>query len=135
MRRISIIVTAHNEETTIIPLLESVQEAINNIPDATFEVIVIDDASTDDTASLLRNNTNFYDQSIILSKRSGKGGAVLRGLEKATSHFIVFQDADLEYDPKYYSKLLMPILEFDADVLVGSRFIAPQWTRVDYFGT
>ena len=97
--------------------------------------MVIADASTDHTACLLRNNTNFYDQSIILSKRSGKGGAVLRGLERATGDFIVFQDADLEYDPKDYSKLLMPILEFDADVLVGSRFIAPQWTRVDYFGT
>ena len=62
MKRISIIVPAHNEETTIIPLLASVQEAINNIPEAIFEVIVIDDASTDDTASLLRNNTNLYDQ-------------------------------------------------------------------------
>jgi len=133
MKRISIIVPAHNEETTIIPLLESVQEAINNIPDATFEVIVIDDASTDQTATLLRNNTNIYDQSIILSKQSGKGGAVLRGLEKATGDFILFQDADLEYDPRDYSKLLMPILEFDADVVVGSRLIAPQWTRVHYF--
>ena len=133
MKRISIIVPAHNEETTIIPLLESVQEAINNIPDATFEVIVIDDASTDDTASLLRNNTNLYNQFIILSKQSGKGGAVLRGLEKASGDFILFQDADLEYDPRDYSKLLMPILEFDADVVVGSRLIAPQWTRVHYF--
>ena len=133
MKRISIIVPAHNEETTIIPLLESVQEAINNIPDATFEVIVIDDASTDDTASLLRNNTNLYNQFIILSKQSGKGGAILRGLEKASGDFILFQDADLEYDPRDYSKLLMPILEFDADVVVGSRLIAPQWTRVHYF--
>ena len=90
MKRISIIVPAHNEETTIIPLLESVQEAINNIPDATFEVIVIDDASTDHTASLLRNNTNVYDQFIKLSKQSGKGGAILRGLEKASGDFILF---------------------------------------------
>ena len=133
MKRISIIVPAHNEETTIIPLLASVQEAINNIPDATFEVIVIDDASTDDTASLLRNNTNLYNQFIILSKQSGKGGAVLRGLEKASGDFILFQDADLEYDPRDYSKLLMPILEFDADVVVGSRLIAPPWTRVHNF--
>jgi len=133
MKKISLIVPAHNEETTIIPLLESVQEAINNIPDATFEVIVIDDASTDHTASLLRNNTNLYNQFIILSKQSGKGGAVLRGLEKASGDFILFQDADLEYDPRDYSKLLMPILEFDADVVVGSRLIAPQWTRVHYF--
>ena len=133
MKRISIIVPAHNEETTIIPLLASVQEAINNIPDATFEVIVIDDASTDHTASLLRDNTNFYDQLIILGKQSGKGGAVSRGLEKAGGDFILFQDADLEYDPRDYSKLLMPILEFDADVVVGSRLIAPPWTRVHNF--
>ena len=95
--------------------------------------MVISDASTDHTACLLRNNTNLYNQFIILSKQSGKGGAVLRGLEKASGDFILFQDADLEYDPRDYSKLLMPILEFDADVVVGSRLIAPQWTRVHYF--
>ena len=133
MKRISIIIPAHNEEASIIPLLESVQGALNEIGNVTFEVIVVNDGSTDQTGTLLTENTALYNRLISLREQSGKGGAVLRGLEKATGDFILFQDADFEYDPRDYPKLLKPILEFDADVVMGSRFIAPQWTRVHYF--
>ena len=129
----SIIVPAHNEEATIIPLLQSVQESIKKISNVSFEVIVINDCSVDRTGSLLENNQPLYDHLISLTQRSGKGGAVLQGLEKATGDFILFQDADLEYNPQDYEKLLRPITEFNADLVIGSRFLAPEWTRVQYF--
>ena len=129
----SIIVPAHNEEATIIPLLQSVQESIKKISNVSFEVIVINDCSVDRTGSLLENNQPLYDHLISLAHRRGKGGAVLQGLEKATGDFILFQDADLEYNPQDYEKLLRPITEFNADLVIGSRFLAPEWTRVQYF--
>ena len=127
------IVPVYNEEATIIPLLKSVQSEIKKNVSASFEVIVIDDCSTDHTAPLLRGELALYDQLISMSERGGKGGAVLRGLEKAEGEFILFQDADLEYSPQDYNKLLKPVIEFEADVVMGSRFLAPEWTRVHYF--
>ena len=124
---------ARNEETTIIPLLEAVQQSIRTIANATFEVIVVDDASTDHTPSLLSENKGLYDELIALKDHSGKGGAVIRALQIASGDFVLFQDADLEYDPREYKKLLVPVVEFNADVVMGSRFLAPEWTRVHYF--
>ena len=97
------------------------------------EVIVIDDCSTDKTLTLLEKNNNLYDELIKLSKNSGKGEAVKKGLMKASGQYILFQDADLEYDPKDYKKLLEPVLLFDADLVIGSRLSASQLTRVYYF--
>ena len=97
------------------------------------EVIVIDDCSTDKTLNLLGKNKNLYDELIKLPKNSGKGEAVRKGLMKASGQYVLFQDADLEYDPKDYKKLLEPVLLFDADLVIGSRLSASQLTRVYYF--
>jgi len=133
MIKISILIPVYNEEATIICLLKSVQKEISTIKTVTFEIIVIDDCSIDNTSKLLKENVNLYNHIISLEKNQGKGGAILQGLEKAKGEYILFQDADLEYSPKDYKALIRPIVDFDVDVVMGSRFLAPQFTRVHYF--
>ena len=133
MINITILVPAHNEEATIIPLLKSVQKEISKITTVSFEIVVIDDFSQDNTNKLLRENETLYNSLVSLENNQGKGGAVLRGLEKAKGDYILFQDADLEYSPKDYKSLIVPIVDFDVDVVMGSRFVAPPYTRVHYF--
>ena len=131
MIKLSVIVPAYNEEKTIIKLLKKVRDVeINGV---TKEIIVIDDCSVDNTLSLLEENKILYDFLIKLPKNSGKGEAVKNGLLKASGQYILFQDADLEYDPNDYKKLLEPVIRFDADLVIGSRLIASQLTRVYYF--
>ena len=131
MLKISVIIPAFNEEATIVPLLELV--AAQNIENVAFEVIVVDDGSKDRTIELLENRTELYSKLVRLTKNGGKGAAVKAGLTEATGDYILFQDADLEYDPGDYAALLFPLLKFDADIVMGSRFIAPKYTRVSYF--
>ena len=131
MIKISIIIPVFNEEKTIIKLLEKVNNVILDGIDK--EVIVIDDCSTDSTQLLLKKNKKLFNKLIQLKVNSGKGAAVRKGLLQATGKYILFQDADLEYDPQDYSKLVEPILRFDADVVMGSRLSASQLTRVYYF--
>ena len=133
MIKISILIPVYNEEATIIYLLKSVQKEIRKIKTVTFEIIVIDDCSIDNTNKLLKENGNLYNHMISLETNHGKGGAILQGLEKAKGDYILFQDADLEYSPKDYKTLILPIVDFDVDVVIGSRFLAPQFTRVHYF--
>ena len=133
MKKISIIVPAHNEEQTIVPLLQAVRRAIEELSIPLFEVIVIDDGSNDTTRALLLAAPELYDHLIVLDHQHGKGGAVLKGLQRATGEFVLFQDADLEYDPRDYAALIEPVTEHGAQVVIGSRFIAPRMTRVFYF--
>ena len=131
MIRISIIIPAFNEENTIIALLNKVDKV--KVEGVQKEIIVIDDASKDNTLNLLKNNNKLYSKLIEFKKNKGKGAAVKSGLEKATGDYILFQDADLEYDPNDYVKLLEPVIRFNADIVIGSRLSAPQLTRVYYF--
>ena len=131
MLKISIIIPAFNEESTIIELLKKVREVETEGFEK--EIIVVDDCSSDDTILLLERNKNLYTKLIKSKVNSGKGGAVKKGLLNATGEYILFQDADLEYDPSDYQKLLKPVLNFKADIVIGSRLAASQLTRVYYF--
>ena len=131
MPKLSIIIPAHNEEATILGVLESVNG--QRIDGVETEIVVIDDGSTDATGAILAANDSLYGTLIRLPSNQGKGAAVKAGLERATGDYVLFQDADLEYDPNDYAKLLMPVLRFDADVVIGSRLLAPSFTRVHYF--
>ncbi len=128
---ISIIIPAFNEEATIIELLNSVNEQNNK--DYELEIIVIDDNSTDSTRQLLQENSVLYTKLICLEKNLGKGGAVREGLKNSTGSYVLFQDADLEYNPFEYKKIFKIIDEFSADVIIGSRFLSPEFTRVHYY--
>ncbi|OUV03014.1 MAG: glycosyltransferase [bacterium TMED80] len=129
--KLSIIVPAYNEQNTIVHILEKVNKQNNK--DCNLEVIVIDDNSTDSTKELLENNPSLYTKFISLEKNLGKGGAVKAGLKFATGSHILFQDADLEYNPEEYEKIIKIIKNFDADLVIGSRFLSPEYTRVHYF--
>lgn len=131
MTKVSILVPAYNEQATIVELLEKVAQ--QKIESVEFEVIVIDDGSKDRTVELLKARPELYTKLIKQSKNGGKGAAVKIGMKEATGDYILFQDADLEYDPADYSKLMLPVLRFDADVVMGSRFLAPEFVRVSYF--
>ena len=131
MIKLSIIIPAYNEQNTIIDVLEKVNEV--NIKGVDKEIIVIDDSSTDDTLSLLEERNDLYSNLIRQKVNGGKGAAVKAGLLASNGEYILFQDADLEYDPNDYNKLIEPVLRFDADVVMGSRLVASQITRVSYF--
>ena len=131
MVSVSVVVPVYNEERTIVTILERVKAV--SVPGVTFEVIVVDDGSKDRTREILDSRPDLYSQFIKHARNRGKGGAVKTALAAATGDFVLFQDADLEYDPAEYPKLLKPVLQFDADVVMGSRFVAPELTRVFYF--
>ena len=129
--KISVIIPTFNEENTIIELLKRVKKQSDE--GSNLEVIVVDDCSTDNSKKLLTENPDLYNKLILLNKNLGKGGAVREGLLNATGEYILFQDADLEYNPKDYKKIFNIIHEHKADVIIGSRFLSPKYTRVHYF--
>ena len=128
---VTVIIPNFNEEKTIIEILKRVNNQKSEYMD--MEIIVIDDCSTDRSKELLKENPNLYTKLIELDKNLGKGGAVKEGLLNASGEYILFQDADLEYDPTDYKKIFRIIKDYDADVIIGSRFLSPEHTSVHYF--
>jgi glycosyltransferase involved in cell wall biosynthesis len=128
--KISIIIPCYNEAKTISEIVEKVNEQ-------TFfkkEIIVIDDFSTDGSREILKSFLQDKVTTIIFNdKNYGKGYSLKQGIKKATGDIILIQDADLEYDPSDYSKLIDPILKGFADVVYGSRFIGSDEKRVLLF--
>lgn len=131
MIRLSVIVPAYNEIATIEKILTRIRE--QKIQDVEIEIVVVDDGSTDGSREFLSENPSLYDTLLENPQNLGKGGAVKRAIEVSSGEYILFQDADLEYDPADYGKLTFPVLNFEADVVMGSRFLAPAWTRIFYF--
>ena len=130
-KKLSIIIPVYNEEGTIRPILKKINELkIDNID---FEVIIINDGSTDNSVKIIKENNELYNQFINLEKNSGKGFAIKSGLKLVTGDYVILQDADLEYDPSEYTKLLNPIISNKADVVYGSRFLGNDERRVLYF--
>lgn len=130
MNRLSIIIPCYNESLTIVSIIEKI---LNN-KQFDYEIIVIDDFSTDGSREILKTLVNKKIQHLILNdKNYGKGYSVRQGINKATNDILLIQDADLEYDPLDYGKLVKPILDGHAEVVFGSRFVGSQEKRVLYF--
>ena len=128
--KLSIIIPCFNELKTI----EEIIKKIISVIKFDYEIIVVDDFSSDGSRDKIEQIKNIYNLKLIFNEKNyGKGYSVKKGLEKATGDIIIIQDADLEYDPKDYSKLLEPIIYQDADVVYGSRFIGSEKRRVLYF--
>jgi glycosyltransferase involved in cell wall biosynthesis len=133
--RLSILVSVYNEEQWIAHILAKVLS--QNVPGVTSrEIIVIDDCSSDKTGEVLRSFAQDYPGEINVithSKNLGKGAALRTAISAMTGDLCVIQDADLEYDPADYPRLLEPILEGRADVVYGSRFQGSESKRVLFF--
>ncbi len=127
---LSIVIPCYNERDTIHDILSEI-EAVD-LGDVKKEVIIVDDGSTDGTREILTTYSEKY--RVILQKvNQGKGAALKRGLLESSGEAVVIQDADLEYDPQDYKKLLYPILRGQADVVFGSRFAGGEPHRVIYY--
>ena len=129
--RVSVIVPVYNEAATILQLLREVRAQY--VDGVSFEIVVVDDGSRDDTVALLESRRNLYDKLIQQPTNGGKGAAAVAGMKVASGDYILFQDADLEYSPSHYAALLFPVRMFGADVVMGSRFLASPYTRVQYY--
>jgi glycosyltransferase involved in cell wall biosynthesis len=127
---VSIVIPCFNEAETLPAIVEKVLAA----PLASMEVIVVDDGSTDGTDAVLRDVVAPRVAKVLRHEQNqGKGAALRTGFGAATGDIVLVQDADLEYDPRDYPRLLQPILEDRADVVFGSRFTGGESHRVLYF--
>jgi glycosyltransferase involved in cell wall biosynthesis len=130
--RVSIVVPAYNESAFIGSLIERIDAVDTRSVGFEKEIIVVDDGSTDGTSDVVQP---FVREGLLLLRQEnmGKGRAVQAGVARATGEYILVQDADLEYDPADYPLMLQPILNNQADVVYGSRFIGHRPHRVLYF--
>ena len=128
--KITILIPVFNEVNTIELILKKIKENKN----LELEVIVIDDNSSDGTYELLEKIINKYQIKLIRNSiNKGKGFSIREGLKLATGKIIIIQDADLEYDPADYNKLISPILKDKADVVYGTRFSGSGERKVHFF--
>ena len=128
--KLSIVIPCYNEATTIRQIVERVRAA--PVPDK--EILIVDDGSRDGTRELLeREIAPLVDRIIYHEVNRGKGAALRTGFAAATGDVVIVQDADLEYDPQEYPRLIGPIVEGKADVVFGSRFMGAEAHRVVYF--
>ena len=128
--KLSIIIPCFNEENTIREIIEK----INNRVKIDKEIIVVDDFSSDKTRHLLQNDLKDKINEVVLNDQNyGKGYSIKQGLKVSKGDIVIIQDADLEYDPIDYSRLIKPINSGVADVVYGSRFVGSEERRILYF--
>jgi len=129
--KLSILMPVYNERTVVERCISQVLTA--PVPESMErELVIVDDCSTDGTFDILRRLAESFPQIRLYKheKNAGKGAAVRTAIQKATGDFSLIQDADLEYDPSEYPRLLRPLLDGHADAVFGSRYMAGEQTRI-----
>ena len=131
--KLSIVVPCFNEEKTLRKCIEKVLEIADET--LSLEIIIVDDGSSDQSLIIARELENKYQEIVVLShkKNQGKGAALRTGIQRVTGDFVAVQDADLEYNPMEFKKLLVPLINDKADVVFGSRFLSAGYHRGLYF--
>lgn len=122
--KLSIVIPVYNEAKTIKPLLKKIEGVY--LGSVKKEIILVDDYSTDGSREILRKLKRKYIK-IFQDKNKGKGAALKAGIKISSGDFIIFQDADLEYDPQDYKKLLQPILDKKTNITFGTRFVGQEF--------
>ena len=133
--KLSVIIPCYNEKKTIQAILKKIIESLNNYKIVDYEIIIVDDSSDDGTKELLNEIKNKEKMIIFFHETNlGKGAAIQTAIQHITGDITIIQDADLEYDPYDYNKLLLPFFETNADVVYGSRFLGGgKYTRIHFF--
>ncbi len=133
--KLSVIIPCYNEKKTIQAILKKIIESLNNYKIVDYEIIIVDDSSDDGTKELLNEIKNKEKTIIFFHETNlGKGAAIQTAIQHITGDITIIQDADLEYDPYDYNKLLLPFFETNADVVYGSRFLGGgKYTRIHFF--
>ena len=133
--KLSIIIPCYNEKNTIEKILKKIDLSLINYGFLNYEILVVDDFSNDGTKEVLKNLPNKEKIQIFFHDNNlGKGAAIHTALKHITGNITIIQDADLEYDPFDYDKLLTPFFETNADVVYGSRFLGGgKYVRIHFF--
>ena len=133
--KLSIIIPCYNEKQTINIILKKVIQSLQNYNFLNYEILIIDDHSKDGTDKILKDLSQEEKINVYFHERNlGKGAAIQTALQYVTGDLIIIQDADLEYDPFDYNKLLLPFFETNADVVYGSRFLGGgKYVRIHFF--
>ena len=133
--RLSIIIPCFNEKNTIKVILKKIKESLKYHEIIEYEIIIVDDFSNDGTTEILKNLIDKEKMKIYFHNINlGKGAAIHTALKNITGDITIIQDADLEYDPFDYNKLLVPFFETNADIVYGSRFLGGgKYVRIHFF--
>ncbi len=133
--KLSILIPCYNEKNTIVEILKKIDSSLENYKISKYEIIIVDDFSNDGTKEILNDlDNNGKIQIYFHDINLGKGAAIHTALKYTTGDIIIIQDADLEYDPFDYNKLLTPFFETNADVVYGSRFLGGgKYIRIHFF--
>ena len=127
---LSVVIPVYNEEKTVLEILKKINLLRKY---CNLEVIIVNDGSTDNSLDIIEKNTELYTTNISLQKNYGKGKAVIEGLKKCSSDYVLIQDADLEYDPEDIQNFLKKLEEFNYDLIMGSRFIGDKRSVLNFW--